>query len=198
MPGDEHEAAGGPVSVETMEAESVRLPYKDDGSQVVVEFPYQGGQFSFVAVMPKNQSIADFVSGLTGSQLAEFTNSLDATSLHVYLPKIHMEENVEIQGSLAALGMGEAMDCLTGRADFSGITTTMPLCIQKVLHQTYLDLDEDGTEAAAATEVIIGDAGMGPWTPPEPIVVRFDHPFLFFIRDVEHDAVLFVGLYLHP
>ena len=190
---DFHLEGGQTVSVETMAQYSVRLPYKDDGNVVVVAFPYKGGGFSFVAAMPKNQSVSSFISGLTSTSLQDLSSGLQYRDMQVFLPKIHMESNVHIKDILRALGMRLAFSA----ADFSGMATTIPLHIEDVLHQTFLDLDENGTEAAGSTEVIIGaDAGV---PPPQPdLIVRFDHPFLFFIRDEQHHAVLFLGAYLHP
>ncbi|HEY8239003.1 MAG TPA: serpin family protein, partial [Candidatus Limnocylindrales bacterium] len=81
-----------------------------------------------------------------------------------------------------------------GRADFTGITPVDDLCISAVIHQANIDLDEEGTEAAAATGVIAGVTSM----PPEPVPMTVDRPFLFALRDVETGAILFLGRVVEP
>ena len=102
------------------------------------------------------------------------------------LPKFGIETKTDLASTLAALGMPTAFD---ERANFSGITTAEPLEISDVIHQANIDVDEKGTEAAAATAVVIRATGM----PAEPVTLGVDRPFLFAVRDVPTGTILFLG-----
>lgn len=114
--------------------------------------------------------------------------------LQLYLPRFSIETRADLVNPLGAAGMPSAFD--PRLADFTGINTTEPLYISKVIHQANIDVDEKGTEAAAATAVG-GDTGGGPM-PLDQITFRLDRPFLFVLRDVETGAVLFMGRVVDP
>lgn len=115
-------------------------------------------------------------------------------SLDLFMPRFSTETRAELKDVLTALGMPLAFD--PGSADFSGIHTPEPLYISRVVHQANIDVDEKGTEAAAATAVGM-DTGGGP-SPAKEIKLRLDHPFLYFVRDVDTGAVLFMGRVADP
>jgi serpin B len=102
------------------------------------------------------------------------------------LPRFSIETKTQLGELLRALGMPTAF---SDAADFSGITTAEQLAISEVIHQANIDVDEKGTEAAAATAVVMRATGM----PAEPVTVRVDRPFLFVLRDVPTGAILFLG-----
>ena len=108
------------------------------------------------------------------------------------LPKFKVEAEFELSKALAAMGMPVAF---TNKADFSGITKDEPLALSAVLHKTYVDVNEKGTEAAAATAAVM-KATSEP-AESEPVVFRADHPFMFLIRDDE-GTVLFIGRLVKP
>ena len=110
------------------------------------------------------------------------------------MPRFGIETKAGLKDVLTALGMPLAFD--PASADFTGIHTPEPLYISKVIHQANIDVDEKGTEAAAATAVGM-DTGGGP-SALKQITLRFDHPFLFFVRDVDTGAVLFMGRVTDP
>jgi serine protease inhibitor len=103
--------------------------------------------------------------------------------------------NLLLSDALKALGMPLAFD--SAQADFSGATGQRDLFISNVIHKAYVAVDEKGTEAAAATAVIMTGAG-APANPQPPVVVRADHPFIFFIRDQQTGSILFVGRVVDP
>jgi len=115
-------------------------------------------------------------------------------ALNLHMPRFGIETRAEMSAILAGMGMPRAFDA--AEADFSGITTTDVLHIGMVIHQANIDVDEEGTEAAAATAVGM-DTGGGPSSLKE-ITLRLDRPFLFFVRDVETGAVLFMGRVTDP
>jgi serpin B len=105
---------------------------------------------------------------------------------HVNARLFGIETKTDLAPILGSLGMPSAFD---DRADFSGITTSKRLQVSNVIHQANIDVDEKGTEAAAATAVVMRATGM----PAEPVVLRADRPFLFAVRDVPTGAILFLG-----
>jgi serpin B len=128
---------------------------------------------------------------LTADGLAAITGTLAETQVSLTFPKFSIETKAELGEVLAALGMPSAFD---GRADFSGITTAEQLVISNVIHQANIDVDEKGTEAAAATAVVMRATAM----PAEPVSLRVDRPFLFALRDVPTGAILFLGRVADP
>lgn len=151
-----------------------------------IDLPYVGDKLSMLLVLPDDP--AGFTATLDPSQLDAIVAGLESTRVELRMPKFGIETQAELKPLLSALGMPTAFD--DSNADFSGITTAARLHISAVIHQANIDVDEAGTEAAAATAVIGGVTG-GP--PPETIELRFDRPFLFALRDIETGAVLFLG-----
>jgi hypothetical protein len=109
----------------------------------------------------------------------------------VYLPRFTLESSFELSGILADVGMPDAFE--PGIADFSGIDGADDLSISGVFHKAWVQVNEAGTEAAAATVFSTGRVG-----PPPPIVFRADHPFIFFIRDTQSGSILFMGRLANP
>ena len=132
------------------------------------------------------QDLAGFERTLTPDGLAAITSSLTGKQVALALPKFGIETKAELATILAALGMPTAFG---DGADFGGITTAERLAISNVIHQANIDVDEKGTEAAAATVVVMRTTAM----PSEPLTVRVDRPFLFALRDVPTGAILFLG-----
>jgi serine protease inhibitor len=130
--------------------------------------------------------LAAFESTLTADSFAAITGALSDTEVALALPKFGIETKTDLASTLAALGMPSAFD---DRADFSGITTAEQLEISDVIHQANIDVDEKGTEAAAATAVVMRATAM----PAEPVTLRVDRPFLFALRDVPTGSILFLG-----
>ncbi len=154
-----------------------------------IEKQYENG-FAFRAYLPKEGiSIDDLVAGLTAEQLVN-PGEYDGKAI-LFMPKIHYESDpMDLIPPLAAMGMGSAFG--TG-ADFSRMTENCPVMISEVIQKTFLDIDEEGTKAAAATEI-----GMKCYAAaPEPInhIVTLDRPFLYMIIDETTQTPLFIGVY---
>jgi serpin B len=154
-----------------------------DGWQAV-ELPYLGGSLALTVIVPED--LAAVRRTLTPEAFADLVADLEPTMVQLALPRFGIETQAELATLLADLGMPTAFG---DRADFTGITGDEPLAISNVIHQANMDVDEKGTEAAAATAVVIRATGM----PGEPVEVRADRPFLFALRDVPTGAVLFLG-----
>lgn len=176
------------------------LPYAGGDGYQAIEFPYQGSGFTFTVILPDEGQFATVEAGLDAGTLSAAIGQLTDTDVRVYLPKFEFEFGASLAQTLQAMGMTDAFDA--ARADFTGMvegTPPEPLSIGEVLHKAFIGVDEKGTEAAAATVVEIA-AGAAPDqpTPPPPIEVRIDRPFLFAIRDSRTGTVLFLGRVMDP
>ncbi len=190
-------ADGSRVKVPTMYVDSgcggVPLPYAKGSGWRAVELPYVGGSLAMTVVIPDN--LAAFERRLTPALLAKVTGALEERGVGLYFPKLSIDTRVDVGDQIAALGMPRAFD--VERADFTGIATLPEgFYISKIIHQANIDVDEKGTEAAAATA--IGMATGGPGCGGPELTVKVDRPFLFLLRDVETGAILFMGRVVDP
>jgi serpin B len=151
-----------------------------------VELPYGGGAYAMVVVVPKpGKELGQLVASLDASRWASLLSSFTERSGDVYLPRFRLEWKKMLNDPLTTLGMGIAFQ--DGKADFSGISRGGGLFISSVLQKSYVDVYEEGTEAAAATSVGIS------LTSASPALLRADRPFLFAIRERLSGTVLFMG-----
>ena len=185
--------SGGQVQVPTMHATKSYGYMQSDGYQVL-ELPYAGNRLVMDVLLP---SAGSGPAGLDVSQLpadlSGWLQGLTSQQVEVSLPKFQMTTQFNLNQPLEALGMTDAFG---PQADFSGISTN-PLNISSVVHKAFIDVNETGTEAAAATGVgMIFAAIAMPITPP--VVFNADHPFLFLIRDTQSGSVLFMGQVADP
>jgi serpin B len=164
----------------------------------VLELPYGDGTLSMVALLPKEKNgLSDLESKLTYQNWKQWTSSIPREiDVQVYLPRFKTTSQFEMNQTLAAMGMASAFDPNT--ADFSGMTGGRDLFISKVVHKAFVDVNEEGTEAAAATGIVMMPTSALIEEPKEPPVFRADHPFLFMIRDNRNDAILFTGRIVNP
>ena len=152
-----------------------------------VELPYQGGQASMVLFVPEAGGFEAFEAGLTGARVQELLAELEAQNVTLTLPAFEVEASFKLAEALQQLGMVEAFDPVA--ADFSGMTGTADLYIGAVFHKAFVRVDEAGTEAAAATAVVMQLKSM----PVNEVELTVDRPFIYLIRDVQSGAVLFMG-----
>ncbi|MEP7379629.1 MAG: serpin family protein [Chloroflexota bacterium] len=173
-----------------MMAVSDSFAYAQGDGWQAVELPYVGNKLAMTLILPDN--FAAYAAALDASSFAQVTNSLVESKGEVDLPRFDFETKADLADLLAGLGMPLAFD--PDRADFSGMTTQAKLYITAVIHQANISVDEKGTEAAAATAVVMGDTS----APVEKFQLTLDHPFLFALRDLETGAVLFLGQVVDP
>ena len=166
------------------------LRYADGDGWQAVELPYVGRQLAMLVVVPDD--LASFEAGLDGAALNRIVAALEDERVALSLPRFGIESKLTLNEVLKSMGMPLAFDPLG--ADFSGITPVDDLYISGVIHQANIDVDEEGTEAAAATGVVMGTTSM----PPEPIPMTVDRPFIFALRDLETGAILFLGRVVEP
>jgi serine protease inhibitor len=156
----------------------------------IVDLPYGGAAFSMTIVVPQDTSSADhLVDALTPEQWDAWTASLEPTEREIFIPKFKLTNDLNLIPSLRGLGMGIAFD--DTRADFTRIHVPSELSITEVRHKTYVDVNEEGTVAAAVTSV-----GLGVTSAPSVIVV--DRPFLFALRENLSGTIVFMGVIRHP
>lgn len=179
---------GSTVDVPMMHS-STELGYAAGDGWRAVDLPYVGGKLSMLVIVP--DGLSAFEARFDTATLDAITGGLATTQVVLGLPKFGTESQLRLDGTLEALGMPTAF---TDAADFSGITTQEDLFITAVIHQANIDVDEKGTEAAAATAVVVGRTSM----PAETVTLTVDHPFLFALRDLETGTVLFLGRITDP
>jgi serpin B len=179
---------GSKVSCQMMSQESRFALYTGD-SFSALDLPYGGQVFSMTVILPKADiDINTMMDSFSLTAWRDVLNGLQSTGVVVLLPKFKLEYETSLIPPLRAMGMGNAFD---GRADFTRICKSIPLCIGEARHKTYVKVDEEGTEAAAVTIIGIKTTSAGP-------IFRADRPFLFVIRERSSGAVLFVGKILNP
>jgi len=182
---------GSTISVPTMthgKVADVRIAWRP--AVTVLDLPYGGGAYSMTVVLPREPAgVDELVAGLTTDQWNGWIGGLDSSASEVYLPKFKLENNLTLVGTLKALGMEVAFD--PQLADFTSISREPGLFITDVRHRTYVDVNEEGTEAAAVTSVEVGVVSM-----PQPVVV--DRPFLFALRENLSGTILFMGVIRNP
>jgi serpin B len=180
------------VSVPMMHQES-QFKYAALPKLQVLEMPYAGEDLSMLVVLPSEvDGLSRLERSLSAEGLAEWTERLRKAKVSVFLPRFTTTCQFELKAVLAAMGMPEAFHRV--RADFSGMNGKRDLCISAVIHKAFVDVNEEGTEAAAATAVV-----MRLKSAPRPSpVFRADHPFLFIIRDNRTGSLLFVGRVADP
>jgi serpin B len=198
-PFDEAMTADGPFYL--LDGEQVTVPmmkqtesfgYAGGEGYQAVELPYDGGELAMVILLPEAGQFEAFEEVLEAQQVDAIINGLQNTRVNLTMPRFEFDSDFSLKDTLAGMGMPVAF---SGSADFSGMTGTPDLYIDEVLHQAFVSVDEAGTEAAAASAVIMKETAM-PVDPP--VEVTIDHPFIFLIRDVKTGAVLFVGRVLNP
>jgi serpin B len=181
---------GGRVMVPMMrQAESFGYA-RGEGYQAV-ELPYDGREMSMVILLPDRDGFDAFEDSLDARRVEAIIKTLKYRQVALTMPRFEFDSHFSLNQALVALGMPAAF---SGGADFSGMTGNRDLFISDVLHKAFVSVDEEGTEAAAATAVVMKLAVVE----DEPIPVTIDRSFIFLIRDVRTGAILFVGRVVDP
>lgn len=183
---------GTQVQVDMMMEGMHGLPFTHGDGYQVVELPYEGGTAAMDILIPDVGNFQSFESEMDAQFLAAILNNLQPTSIELGLPKFTYTSQFSLSDPLTAMGMNTAFD--PGQADFSGMTGTRDLYISEVIHKAFVAVDEDGTEAAAATAVIMELSA----APMFDVRLIIDRPFIFLIRDLPSGQILFLGRVLNP
>jgi len=186
-------SGGRPAECRMMKIAGLFKYYQDDQVQVV-ELPYGSRKFCMTILLPAvSVDINSFTADLNKSRWQHYLNSLKSDSGQVKLPKFKVEYKLKMNNVLTAMGMGSAFD--PARADFTRITSGGGIWINRVLHKTFIQVDEEGTEASAATVVeMIKLSGDG----PDYFYMHADRPFIYIIRERNSDTILFLGKMMKP
>ncbi len=168
-----------------MKPDKATFNYADTGNLQILELLYKGGEMSMLILLP-SENLEDMEKSLTAEKLNEYESQMKETKLDaIYLPKFKFDAKYSMNDALSAMGMPTAF---SGEADFSGMTGNKDLFISTVIHQAFIDVNEEGTEAAAATGVVSGIAAAMPRN-----IFRADHPFIFVIQQKNTGNILFMG-----
>jgi len=164
--------------------------YAETDELQLLELSYTGEDVSMLILLPKRGHMGDVEAQLSAERLGEWVDMMEGAAVNVYLPRFTFETKYFMMEDLAEMGMPTAF---TDAADFSGMTGNRELFIDKVIHQAYIEVNEEGTEAAAATGVSMRLSAAMPGE-----VFRADHPFIFLIRDMDTGVILFMGRMTDP
>ena len=174
--------------------QSDRFKYSETESFQTLELPYAGDELSMVVFLPKKRDgLSDFEKELTAKRLSGWLSRLSKRKVIVSIPKFKMTSEFSMASVLKSMGMTDAF--APRKADFSGMNGRKDLFISAVVHKAYVEVNEEGTEAAAATGVAMSITSMPIDRPP---VFRADHPFLFLIRHRRSGSILFIGRVTNP
>lgn len=195
---DSFQSEAGEIRVQMMNQQEF-CGYADAEDAQILEKPYRDGRLAMTFVLPKKNSVpfGGFESSLSDEKLQEWISKLHTKTVNIYLPRFHIDGQFDLGNTLQTMGMKKAFS--QADADFSGMheEPAWKLWIAMVVQKAFVEVDEEGTEAAAASGIGMGGfGGMGPV--PKIPVFRADHPFLFLIRDTRTGCILFLGRVMVP
>ncbi len=184
---------GSPVTAPLMSRRSQAL-YAEGQDYQAIELPYKGERIAMDILLPASGQFEAFEGSLTQAKVGEILQALQETDVKLYLPRFSFSSKLQLEKTLPSLGMPDAFD--DQKADFSGMYDPSQaggqrLYIGHVVHQAFVAVDEEGTEAAAASGVVMEITSM-------PRVMRVDRPFIFLIRDRQTGTILFMGRCMDP
>lgn len=168
--------------------------YAENETLQMLEMPYNGDELSLLIFLPKAQDgLAEIETALSSEQINIWLSDLSVREVEVYLPTFKFAATFNLSQTLAAMGMPDAF---SEQADFSGMEAAKQLSISEVIHKAFVEVNEEGTEAAAATGVVVGVTSIQEPSPTP--IFNADHPFFFLIRDNALRSVLFMGRVVDP
>ena len=193
------------VGAQTVATQTIKAPlmhiqdkfrYFNGGTFQALDIPYKSAELSMIVLLPNDAGgLPALEQSMTAANVQQWLNQLrPGQKVILTLPRFKMTRQFELAGTLGALGMAQSFQ--QGRADFSGMTANRDLWISAVVHKAFIDVNEEGTEAAAATGIVMRSMAMQREQPP--IVFRADHPFVFLIRDNVSGSILFMGRVADP
>ena len=186
-----YKPGGNQVNVPMMNQKNDFRVYEGNGF-VLAEFPYGQGNFVMDVVLPSQQGgLNSIMAMITEANYSGWINQLRMRETDLSFPRFKYGFKRKLKEILTDMGMGLAF---TGDADFSNITDFYDLLINDVVHQSFIETNEEGTEAAAATVVEIGLTS----APQEPLVLKLDHPFFYIIRETTTNTIIFMGRVADP
>lgn len=179
------------VPMMKLTGKDAKFNYSETGKLQILEMLYEGEDLSMIVLLPKNDDLKALEDSFTLEKLGQWKSEQIKQRVDVYLPKFTFDSKYFLNKDLKEMGMPSAF---TPAADFSGMDGTKNLSIQSVIHQAFIDVNEEGTEATASTGVVFGVTSM----PPPVPVFRADHPFIFMIQERGTGNILFLGRVVNP
>jgi serpin B len=173
-----------------MMSQVAELGYADSPGVQILELPYAGDEMSMIVLLPEEGTFESVVRSLDAQELDGWLDGLEPKGVALSMPKFRFTSEFELKDALMELGM---VDAFGSDADFSGMDGTRELFVEQVYHDAFVAIDEAGTEAAAATAVVVARKG-----PSLEQQVTIDRPFVFLIRDIETGTILFLGHVVNP
>jgi len=196
-----HLLNGSQVTVPMMH-QTEHFGYAEGSDYQAVELPYDGNELSMLILLPQSGQFTAFEESLNASKVSGITQNLDFKKVSLTMPKFEFTSDFGLARSLGDMGMPVAFTppmadaCSPTYANFSGMDGKCDLYITDVIHKAFVSVDEAGTEAAAATAVIMGVTSI---PMPEPLItMTIDRPFVFLIRDIQTGTILFIGRVMNP
>ena len=192
-------APGNTVRVPMMERadRDAVFGYYETARFQVLKLPYThrtGKGLSMLVILPKGDNLTAVEDELDLQRISDISGAIREQRVEVLIPKFRLETGYSLSQTLVTMGMPSAFD--PAAADFSGMDGTRDLFITNIFHKAFVDVNEEGTEAAAATAVVVAVMAA---TPGEPVpVFRADHPFVFLIQDNDSGVILFIGRVINP
>jgi len=185
--------SGKRVKVKMMQlvGHEARFKYAEIDGVQILEMPYEGEEVSMLIILPEQDDIVELEKSITLEKLSEWKSMMGMQRVDVFIPRFKLKTKYFMADLLKKMGMPTPFSDL---ADFSGMNGTGDLCIQDVIHQAFVEVNEEGTEAAAATGVVVGITSATIRTP----VFRADHPFIFIIQENTTGSILFMGRVSNP
>lgn len=181
---------GNQLNVSMMHASKMKLPYYQSSKFSMIDLPYSDSVYTMSILLPNiNHGVDEIINDLNIVNWENIQDKMFNTEIDVAIPKFKLEYKTSLKSILPNLGMKLAFN--PDAADFSGINGLKNLFIDDVIHQSFVEVDEAGTEAAAATVVIISDSSVGN-------VFYANRPFVFLIRDNKTKSILFIGKMTNP
>jgi serpin B len=178
------------VQVPMMSMHKEEFKYYEDDKMQILEMPYDGEELSMLVLLPKKDDLTELENTISADKLSGWNQNLRQETLDVYMPKFTFETKYSLAETLANMGMPTAF---SGGADFSGMDGSNILYITAVIHQAFVEVNEEGTEAAAATGVVMAKTAIS-----QTLTFRADHPFIFLIQERNSGNILFLGKIVNP
>ena len=187
-----------PVEVEMMAMYNDMFNYAESDGLQILKMPYKGNELSMLFILPEQEQMDKLEDDLSAENLMKWNNKLEREKVNLFLPKFKFETKTMLADTLYKMGMPTAFTFPI--ADFSGMDGTKSLIIDEVIHQAFVEVNEKGTEAAAATAVVMTKTmAMRPGPEPEkPKIFNADHPFIFLIQEDSTGSILFMGKVVDP
>ncbi len=190
-----HDISGQPRTIEFMSQRQNRIPYLELEDRKVIQLPYTSPHLSLMIILPDETNVRDISSYIPDAEkYSQMVDNFILQEVYMEIPKFKIESQFSLSGQLKQMGMEKAFDT---RANFSGIGGQRDLFISAILQKVFFEIDEKGSEAAAATAIIVTTTALIPDI-EEPKEFIADRPFIFILKENQFNTPLFVGQFVSP